>query len=639
MKTNRSNSSNSDDGDDDSSSALPPGVVDLYCDHGGDEFDSVVAATTTSAAFESPTILRGSKQHSPPQQQQSRSRHASSRCEYRGRPMTMAMSMGGSLLSDYSTTNAKSMTIEFIRTYGQDYWEALHASERSIIYDPSMSMATSNKDKNTNANANANTDDASLKKINLKNKGSNPFGSPATSKSSSSMSSSSSSSSSSVSISSGAMTKVTPVKKQQRNAFPVKEDWNKDKKKKAQYLESTKLMSVQPQLTPKMRSILVDWLIELSEHFSFGPTTLHLAVTMVDRVLASGQFLQNSSNNSVSSNSNSNNSVNASVSGSGSGSLGSSTERRPRAHLGTLPSEESVSLSGFTTGTKESSHNSYDTDFYGDNDDDDDDDDDDDTKSKDTRCYLIPRDRFQLLGATCVWLACKVQEITPPKAKEIAYVSDHIYSIEQIKTMERRVCNALNFTFFEAPTPHHFLFEFMRASLAQEQVVQMSSALNDTCSCGCRRCAIPAAAMGVGLATNSVFRDMSHYLLELGRLPYGPTGRKPSLLAAAAVYLARVTLGIPRAAEAAATATADCDDSDSDCSSVLDPLQYYWTPTLEHYTGYTQSDLLETVEEIHKYHMAAETSSLKAVFNKYKSKKYHRVALKTVVRKDKLGFF
>ena len=42
--------------------------------------------------------------------------------------------------------------------------------------------------------------------------------------------------------------------------------------------------------------------------------------------------------------------------------------------------------------------------------------------------------------------------------------------------------------------------------------------------------------------------------------------------------------------------------------------------------------------EIHEYHKAAESSALKAVFTKYKSKKYHRVALKTVVRVEDLGF-
>ena len=97
------------------------------------------------------------------------------------------------------------------------------------------------------------------------------------------------------------------------------------------------------------------------------------------------------------------------------------------------------------------------------------------------------------------------------------------------------------------------------------------------------------------------------------------------MLAAAAVYLARVTLGIPRAIQIA--------------EPEVDHITCHWTPTLEHYTGYTQNDLEETVLEIHKYQMAAETSNLKAVFNKYKEKTYNRVALKTVVRREELGFF
>eukprot|EP00536_Pseudo-nitzschia_multiseries_P000108 jgi/Psemu1/177866/e_gw1.2.282.1 len=301
-------------------------------------------------------------------------------------------------------------------------------------------------------------------------------------------------------------------------------------------------MSIQPQLTPKMRSILIDWLIELSEHFSFGPSTLHLAVTLVDRVLAS----------------------------------------------------------------------EHDTD--------------EDDGTKDTRCYVIPRDRFQLLGATCVWMACKVQEKSAPKASEIAYVSDHIYSTEQIKRMERRICNALNFDLFGAPTPHQFLFEFLRASLV-----------------GCP---------GIGEASSSVFRDMAHYLLELGRMPYAPTLRNPSLLAAAAVYLARLTLGVPRTLEAIHAAQSNTAGGAASGAAGGKPgrnhnnqnnnhnnhTRYYWTPTLEHYTGYKAEELRETVLELHKYHMAAETSGLKATFNKYKLKKYHRVALKTVLPVGELGF-
>jgi hypothetical protein len=66
--------------------------------------------------------------------------------------------------------------------------------------------------------------------------------------------------------------------------------------------------------------------------------------------------------------------------------------------------------------------------------------------------------------------------------------------------------------------------------------------------------------------------------------------------------------------------------------------RHEWTPTLEYYTGYSKSELQETVLAIHAYHLAAEESSLKSVFTKYRSKKYQRVALKTVPREEDFGF-
>ena len=69
----------------------------------------------------------------------------------------------------------------------------------------------------------------------------------------------------------------------------------------------------------------------------------------------------------------------------------------------------------------------------------------------------------------------------------------------------------------------------------------------------------------------------------------------------------------------------------------LDPLGR-WTRTLEHYTGYSKADLKEAVLAIHGYHLAAEDSSLKSVFTKYRSKKYNKVAYKTVPTLEGLGF-
>jgi hypothetical protein len=44
----------------------------------------------------------------------------------------------------------------------------------------------------------------------------------------------------------------------------------------------------QPYLSVKMRAILMDWLVELSEEYNFSPKTLQLAVILVDKCLACG---------------------------------------------------------------------------------------------------------------------------------------------------------------------------------------------------------------------------------------------------------------------------------------------------------------------------------------------------------------
>lgn len=52
-------------------------------------------------------------------------------------------------------------------------------------------------------------------------------------------------------------------------------------------------MPRQPHLTRRMRSILMDWLIELAEEYKLQPSTLHLAATLVDKSLATAKY-QNS---------------------------------------------------------------------------------------------------------------------------------------------------------------------------------------------------------------------------------------------------------------------------------------------------------------------------------------------------------
>jgi hypothetical protein len=106
------------------------------------------------------------------------------------------------------------------------------------------------------------------------------------------------------------------------------------------------------------------------------------------------------------------------------------------------------------------------------------------------------------------------------------------------------------------------------------------------------------------------------YLLVFSRLSYQLSLSKPSLLAAAAVYLARATVGI----------------RESDPSHAVHP-EGFWTRTLEHYTGYKLEDLRDSVLIIHRYQLGAEKAeNTKGVFNKFSKSSHHFASLKTAVR-------
>ena len=57
----------------------------------------------------------------------------------------------------------------------------------------------------------------------------------------------------------------------------------------------------------------------------------------------------------------------------------------------------------------------------------------------------IERTNFQLLGITALFIACKQNEILFRKINEYAYITDNAYTEEDIKNMEHKVLNALNF--------------------------------------------------------------------------------------------------------------------------------------------------------------------------------------------------
>lgn len=136
----------------------------------------------------------------------------------------------------------------------------------------------------------------------------------------------------------------------------------------------------------------------------------------------------------------------------------------------------------------------------------------------------------------------------------------------QVLEMERAVLNVLKFE-LTTPTTKSFLRRFIRAAQASYKTPTL------------------------------VLEFLGNYLAELTLLEYGFLPFLPSMIAASAVYLAKITL-----------------DS-STCP---------WDATLQHYTGYRPSELGHCVKAIHELQRNTDSCSLPAVREKYRQHKVSR---------------
>jgi len=298
----------------------------------------------------------------------------------------------------------------------------------------------------------------------------------------------------------------------------------------------TDYLKNQPNLSERMRSILVDWLIEVVDEYNLGSLTLHLGVRLVDRVLCIG-FKRLFASDSESSSSSDVSSSDFSKSASDFSKCFSDFSKSDSSFSGSISSnlsnlkEESGSGGGF----------------------------------------IVPQNMLQCVGCACMLLASKIEEIHAPATTDFVFISDNTYSVKDVVKMERCICAALSYD-LQCVTTYHFMHRFMRASIGNGQPFK-------------------------------TLEYLISYLLELALLQYELVSERCSLIAASAVYLARVTLGLG-----------------------------YWTKTLEYYTGYTLRDMKKIVKCLHKAANSAEDNACQSIFVKYKHSKYGRVALRTVPR-------
>lgn len=219
--------------------------------------------------------------------------------------------------------------------------------------------------------------------------------------------------------------------------------------------------------------------------------------------------------------------------------------------------------------------------------------------------YLHP------INSACTLIASKLLEITPPTVQDFCYISDNSYTSKEILDCEAEISSALKFN-FNYQTPYTYVDQFLRASVVTPNGKMMNQ--------------------------KKMTERLILYFLDLSLLDYKFVGMKPSLVTAAAVYLARATLGI-RETETPTLSPFTGAHAAFYSEYTQHNSTGYWTKTLEYYTGYDKWDIEEAVKMLRRLHENAESNHLKSVFAKFKSESFGKVALKTVLNEDDLGFF
>jgi len=231
------------------------------------------------------------------------------------------------------------------------------------------------------------------------------------------------------------------------------------------------------------------------------------------------------------------------------------------------------------------------------------------------KSITMHQDDMQLLGCACLLISSKLTAVSYPlSVDELVILTDNTYTQKEIVGTEAAVCKALKFD-LSFVTPVEYLDRFLRASHV--------SSMNSTTS--------SSMIVGMNNPTNSLMEKLVRYLLDLSTLEYKLVMKKPSLVTAAAIYLARVQLGIRDVSEPLFEVPSRTTSSVSNKSTI-------WSKTLEYYTGYDTWHLEDTVKLLHDLWANASTSEYPSMFDRHSSSGCKKVALRTVVNKDDLGF-
>jgi len=173
------------------------------------------------------------------------------------------------------------------------------------------------------------------------------------------------------------------------------------------------------------------------------------------------------------------------------------------------------------------------------------------------------RSKFQLLGSTAVLIASKFDSRLCPQINSFLYVCDNAYSKEEMVEMEKDILSKIDFN-LSIPLSYRFLRRYARC-----------------------------AGLSMEILT------FARYILEMCLLEYDFIKELDSKMASACLLLVFKS---------------------------KKELNLKWTKTLEFYTKYSETDLIDLMNRINKFIQTPMRQSLKTIKEKYASSTYFEVA-------------
>ncbi|KAF7373167.1 MFS domain-containing protein [Mycena sanguinolenta] len=178
--------------------------------------------------------------------------------------------------------------------------------------------------------------------------------------------------------------------------------------------------------------------------------------------------------------------------------------------------------------------------------------------------------KLQLLGLACLLIASKFEETVSPAIVNFTAISGDAFTAAEMRDAERHVLKTLEWD-VSWMGPMHWLRRVSKAD-----------------------------------GYNPQTRQLGKYLAELILVEEKLVSTPPSLLAAAAMWLSRLVLGVgewvgARSSESAHDGSSVDDAHEGTASGPKATVFTLWTPTLAHYATYTERELLPTAAHMLRY--------------------------------------